>query len=354
MKAVQYKCPSCGASIAFNATSQSYECNYCDSKYSQEEIADAHKKNEAFDLSSDKNQEVSVTEDEFSQHSSLYECPSCGAQVITDDVTAATFCYYCHSPVALTGRLSGSYKPSKIIPFKISRETAEDTFLKWCGKKMFVPKDFKSKPNLEKITGIYVPYWMADCNISGSLDAECKKIRKWRTGDIEYTETKEYIVYRKGSMLYNGIPADGSSKADDALLEAIEPYNYDQMENFSMAYLTGYQAEKYDVDKDKVLPRVEKRAINDATREMKSSIENYTTITTKNSEFLIKDIKWDYTLLPVWFLSYIYKGKHYDFALNGQTGKMSGSLPVDKLKLYLTAAALGILVGAIILIGGFL
>lgn len=357
MQVVQYKCPHCGADLTFNADKQAFECEYCDSSFTQEDIEKTHKKNEELDLT-DKNLQEKETpktdSDDFAQHNSLYLCPSCGAEIITEETTAATFCYYCHSPVTLTGRISGELKPSKIIPFKISRETAQDTFKNWCFKKWFVPKDFKSQPHLEKISGIYIPFWLADCNINGYISASCKKVNTWTTGNTVYTHTKVFECERGAKLLYKGLPADGSSKADDVLMECIEPYNYDQLVDFSMSYLTGFLAEKYDVTKEQVQPRIEKRATENTYNVLKTSIEGFSSVNITNNQINVLDTKWDYMLLPVWFLTYIYKNKHYDFALNGQTGKMSGSLPVDNLKLGLFAAGIGLLAFLVFFIGGII
>ena len=204
MEAIQYKCPNCGGELKFDPGKQQFGCEYCRSLFSEAEIKQVCKENEETDLS--RSPEELQQEQEFAEHSNLYECGSCGAQVVADDNTAAAFCYYCHNPVILKGRLSGEYKPGKVLPFKITKEEALHIFSGWCKKRWFLPRAFKEKQNLEKITGLYVPFWVADCNVHADLNAIGKQVKTWRSGDYRYTHTKEFAVRRMGQVGLDGIP----------------------------------------------------------------------------------------------------------------------------------------------------
>jgi DNA-directed RNA polymerase subunit RPC12/RpoP len=282
----------------------------------------------------------------FGEYNALYNCPSCGAAVVTDGNTSATKCVYCLSPVILTGRLSGEYKPSKLIPFKITKEQAEGMFKEYCKKRWFLPSDFRSGAKLDDMMAIYVPYWISDNTTSGSITASCKNIRSWRQGDYQYTETKEYIAVRAGSMDFAGIPHNASTRTDDVLMECIEPFNYLEKADFKMSFLSGYIAEKYDVEKDAVFPRIKERSVNAATDVMRKSITGYSSVTVTGNTLDIKKNKWEHYLLPVWLLSYKYNDKFYHFAINGQTGKFAGDLPVSKAKLALATAGAAVLANA--------
>ncbi len=248
---------------------------------------------------------------------------------MTDATTAATFCVFCHNPTIIPARLSGEYRPSRVIPFKISKEAAQKAFINWCRKKPLVPSGFKSRPQMEKITGMYLPFWLHDCSVSGTLHANAQKIRKWRSGSYEYTETSYYEVYREGDMKFQGVPADGSSKMDDNMMDLLEPYDYSQMVDFAMSYLSGYLAEKYDVDKDVVWPRVKDRVAEDTVTQLMHTARGYDAIQVTHQEVRIKEKKVHYTLMPVWMLIYKHKDKKYLYAMNGQTGKVVGNLPIS-------------------------
>jgi hypothetical protein len=235
--------------------------------------------------------------------------------------------------VILKGRLSGQYRPAKVIPFQFSREEAQNLFRIWCSKRKFLPKTFTSESQLTHMAGVYVPFWVADCDINGTMRAVCKKLRTWTTGSYRYTETKEFDVFREAKLKFEGIPADGSSKIEDALMEAIEPFDYNQTVPFEMSYLSGFLSDKYDVNKSQVFPCVRNRAVNGSDQLLRGSMVGYDTVRVIQSDMNVLQTKWQYMLLPVWFMSYLYKGKQYDFAINGQTGKQAGTPPLDTGKL---------------------
>lgn len=351
MEAIQYKCPNCNADLQFKPETQNFGCEYCLSSFTADEIKQvcARAENSIPDV----DEEAAMKE--FSEHTSVYHCSSCGADIMAEDNTTATFCYYCHNPVILAGRLSGDYKPSKVIGFRLTRENAETIFKNWCGKRWFLPKDFRSNSTLEKMTGLYVPFWIADCDISADYQGLGKRIRTWRSGNYRYTETKEYQIIRNADIFTDGIPADGESKIDDLLMESIEPFDYKDAKPFSMSYLSGFFADKYDVDKAAVFPRIRARATSAAKSVISSSISSYSTVIPRQENYNILQTKWQYMMLPVWFMTYKYNNNIYSFAINGQTGKLAGTPPLDKLKLKLFSLGIGVAsaIAAIILGGVF-
>ena len=350
LEASEYKCPNCGADLKFDPTSQSLSCEYCDSSFTIEEIKKIYAELEAMPT----DEAVEEAKDEFAEHTQLYYCKSCGAEIMADDQQTALFCYYCHNPVILSGKLSGDYKPNKVIGFRYTREQALDAFKSWCKGRKFVPSDFKSSQQLEKMTGLYVPFWVADCDVDANYRAIGKKERTWTSGEYVYTETKEYRVVRNARVLTKGIPADGESKIDDLLMEAIEPFDYKDVKDFSMSYLSGFFADKYDVDRAGVFPRIRERADKVSRELIHNSVKGYSSIKIENESYNILKTDWNYMMLPVWFMSYKYKDKVYEFAMNGQTGKLAGTPPLSKPKLVAFTSFIGAIVSLILFIGGLL
>lgn len=352
MDAAQYKCPNCTAELKFDPISQKLHCEYCRSSFMIEDIkkicADAE--NSIPDPADVQSQQ------EFEKHTNLYHCASCGADIMADDQQTALFCYYCHNPVILSGKLTGKYKPSKVIGFKLTKDQATSQFKKWIGNRRFVPNDFKSSQQLEKITGLYVPFWIADCDLKVDFCAIGKQVRSWTSGGYSYTETKEYRVVRNANIYTDGIPADGESKIDDLLMESIEPFDYKELKDFSMSYLSGFFADKYDVDKAEVFPRIRIRAAEAGKKVIRDSIRSYSSLNVSVENYSIMNTTWQYIMLPVWFMTYKYKDKMYEFAINGQTGRLAGTPPLDKGKLSrfcigigAAAALLTYLIGGVIL-----
>ena len=128
MAAVSYKCPNCGGDLQFDPGTQKFKCEYCSSVFSREEVEAANPEKEG-EYGSEETSQYKAETDAGSE-ASLYQCPSCGAEIVTDATTAATFCFYCHNPVILQGKLSGEYRPEKIIPFAVSKKEAVDEMLK--------------------------------------------------------------------------------------------------------------------------------------------------------------------------------------------------------------------------------
>ncbi len=349
---VTYKCPNCGGALEFNADSQDWKCEFCLSNFNNEEIKAFEDK---LNLNNDSFEQHTTEEDaEFAEKARVYICKSCGAEIVTDDTTAATFCYYCHNPAIIPGQLSGEYKPAKVIPFKFKKEAARDMFIKWCKRKPLLSRQFISSSQLELLSGIYIPFWLFDCDTRGRIIAEGRKVRSWVSGDKKYTETKYYDITRAATANFNGIPADGSKKADDSLMETLEPYDYSQMVDFSMSYLSGYMAEKYDVDKKDVFGRISERVNEYTSTLLRNTIQGYSSVSMRNSNIDIYKSKATYVLLPAWIFTYNYKGKTYVFAMNGQTGKIAGRLPISKARMAAWFGAISGVVFSILSIGGML
>ncbi len=348
---VQYKCPNCNAELKFNPENQELSCDYCGSSFPLEEVKELYGENSESETVTE---ETAPESDEFSEHTNVYHCASCGADIIADEGQTALFCYYCHNPVILSGKITGEYKPDKVIGFKIKREQALEMFKKWCWSKKFVPKDFRTEQQLEKMTGLYVPFWIADCRVQADYHGIGKRVRSWTSGEYNYTETTEFMVVRDGEIDIKGVPADGESKIDDLLMESIEPFDYKEMKNFDMTYLSGFFADRYDVGKSEVFPRIRER-VNDASkRVIYESISGYTSVVKTSENYRIKQTDWKYIMLPVWFMTYSYNEKVYEFALNGQTGKIAGTPPLDVNRLRLFCLLIGIAVTILGYIGGLL
>lgn len=345
-KTVTYKCPNCGGELVWNPEKKAFDCQWCSSDFPEGTVKSFAEENGA-------DAEKFRAEEQFAEDTDVYICKSCGAEIICDHNTAASFCYYCHNPVALSGRLTGAYRPEMILPFNYSRRQAEAAFKAYCLRKWFLPSDFLSESQLEKITGLYVPFWLADCEIDMKVVGQGEKINTIMHHGSTEIITSVFRLERGATMSYMGIPADGSEKIEDTLMDAIEPFDYTALRNFEMSYLSGYYCDKYDVDKGQVVHRIRSRIEESAEDVMRKEMAGYENITIRSKDLRINSTKWHYMMLPVWFMTYKHHGKIYSFAMNGQTGKIAGVFPVSRFKAaaagILTAVAVGI---AAYLIGG--
>lgn len=317
-----YKCPGCGASLEFQPGKDELVCGYCGTHVKvkdlgEEDVYQCEVENETDQSESQRG--------DFSG----YTCQSCGAHLITDESTTATVCCYCGSSALIPERLSGMLKPGGVIPFKIDKSQAKERFRQWLCTGCFTPKEFKNAATLENIRGIYVPFWLYDYDAEARVRAECTKVRHERKGDTEYTHTDYYLVEREAFSSYQKIPADASERMPDDVMDAMEPYNYGELVEFQMPYLSGYESEKYNYESgdEAVAGRAETRVRTYISQDVRETIKGYTTTRFLSNNIRLRRKQALYTLLPVWMITYRYKGENQIFAINGQTGRQVGELP---------------------------
>ncbi len=327
---IEYKCPCCNAGLNFSGAAQQLTCEYCDNTFELSAV-------QAFNDSQEAGQAEAVQweesepaqwEQEEEAHLKSFQCPSCGGEILCEDTTAASFCPYCDNPTIMPSRLSGGIKPDGVIPFQKSKEDAQAAFLALCKGKKLLPKFFTSQQRIEKITGMYVPFWLYDCEGSYSGSYKATRIHTWSNSKYTYTRTDHFLLQRDAQADFTGIPLDGSSKMEDAFMESIEPYDYSQLVDFDMAYLSGFLADKYDVPAENGESRIKERVEASIQGRVQDSLIGYHTVLPTNRQLQVEHSKARYVLLPVWVLNTKYKDKIYTFAMNGQTGKMTGSFPV--------------------------
>lgn len=327
---LEYKCPSCGATLPFDQEKQRMACLYCDTEFELEAI-------KAYNESLNSTEAESITwEEESSQAWSEEEteglrsftCPSCAGVLITEDTTAATFCPYCGNSTILPGRVSGGLKPDGVIPFKTGKDDAKAAFLKLCKGKPLLPKFFTQEQQIEKITGMYVPFWLYDCDSRFRGQYQATRVHHWSDSHYNYTKTDYYHLTRGATASFAAIPMDASSKMDNAIMESIEPFDYSQMVDFETAYLSGFLADKYDVEARSGEDRIRQRVSTSMDELLAPSMIGYSSVVPINKHIDIDHSKAKYVLLPVWMLTTKYRDKEYLFAMNGQTGKITGTLPI--------------------------
>ncbi len=326
---IEYKCPCCDAGLQFSGEAEKLTCEYCGNSFEIDAVRafnESAAQKEA-EFSWEEPQAESWTEEE-QEHIQAFQCPSCGGEILADAHTAATFCPYCSNPTILPARLSGGVKPDAVIPFRKTKADAQAAFLQLCKGKPLLPKEFTQKQQIEKLTGLYVPFWLYDCQGDYSGRYKATRVRTWSDSNYIYTKTSHYLLVRQAEAGFVGIPVDGSSKMDDAAMESIEPFDYSALEDFDMAYLSGYFADKYDVASDDVAGRIRQRVEASFDEQVRASMVAYTTAVPTSRNLQLKESKARYVLMPVWVLNTRYKDKIYSFVMNGQTGKMTGQLPI--------------------------
>lgn len=322
-----FKCKNCGGNVVYSPEKKGMFCPYCDSMNSEER------------------------EEHLGQEMQI--CPNCNGEVPVLEHASTTQCPYCDSYLIFDERVSGQYAPKMMIPFKIGKETCKGALRDKFKKNIFAPTDFLSEARLNSMQGVYVPFWFYDYDTNVDFVGEATKVRSWTSGNTQYTETSYYNLVRNMDIHFRRIPVDASVQMPDDVMDLVEPYTYAQFEDFKPEYLSGFYAEKYNMPADLVECRAKQKMDSDANQILMQSIAGYGNVRTERKQIGVKDNSVCYGLLPVWKYIYQYKNREYPFYVNGQTGKIVGTAPLSKTKVWVYSGTLwGLLTAIMLLING--
>ena len=334
---MQFKCPCCGGTLQFDNKSQDIVCPYCDSHFAASDLKDY-----TDDLASDKQEDTAWDESMVQAYTNqemkgmkIYSCDSCGGEIIVDETTSSATCPYCGNNLVVAKELSGDLKPNVVIPFKNDKEVVMTNLKKFFKKKPLLPGSFSKENVIEEIKPLYVPFWLFDADVEGKVRFKGEKHRHYSDAYYNYEETKYYSIVREGRIAFDHVPVDGSKKMEDQLMESIEPYNFNEAVDFNVAYLAGFAADRYDVSKDETFGRATERFRDGTVNAFRSDISGYDNVRVDDSNIQLSNTKTLYALYPVWILNTKWRDKAFRFAVNGQTGKIAGNLPVSGLKFFM-------------------
>ena len=347
---LEYKCPACGGALAFDSALQKMKCPYCDTEFEVEalqQLDEALKQEKPSDFTWESQPESQWSEEE-TRNLRSYVCQSCGGEILGDLNTAATSCPYCDNPVVMTGQFVGDLRPDLVVPFKLSKEQAMEALRRHMQKKPLLPKLFKSQNRIESIQGIYVPFWLFDSDADAHIRYKATRIHCWSDANYNYTRTSFYSLVRQGCIGFDNVPVDGSSKMANDLMESIEPYDLSQAVDFQTAYLAGFLADKYDVEAETCKTRANQRIQSSTEEAFSRTTAGYNTVIPEHTDIRLSGGRVRYALLPAWVLTTRWRDQVYTFAMNGQTGKMVGNLPVDKGLFWTYLLSVGLGCGALI------
>jgi len=346
-----FQCPSCTGPLHFDGSIGKLRCDYCGSTFTVQEIealygdkiedaqtaaAQAAQAAESAQQSPpEQDWNWNAVSDDWGEAGidmRAYTCPSCGAELICDATTVATQCPYCGNPTVVPSQFDGHLKPDYILPFKLDKEAAVKALKEFYRGKKLLPREFASNNQIEKIQGVYVPFWLFNGTAEVDMSFRASRSMTHREGDRIITETDHFQLRRAGNVDFERIPVDGSRRMPDAHMDAIEPFDYSELKPFSPGYLPGFLANKYDVDKEECAARADERAAHTAEEVIEATAmsSGYATCSPMGKSIRLHRGEVNYALMPVWMLSTRWKDQSFLFAMNGQTGKLIGDLPVSK------------------------
>jgi hypothetical protein len=313
------------------------KCPYCDSEFEiaaleeyQKETASSVNNNDEWKTESQAQEWEEGDLNELTTGS----CPSCGAELVGDKNTIAMVCPCCGNAQIVSKRLDGMLKPNYVIPFVLDKKAAKEKLKTFYQGKRLLPKFFKEDNHIDSMQGIYVPFWLFDVKAQAHIKYKATKSKTWSDSKYIYTKIDTYSVTRDGSLGFEKVPVDGSEKMDDNYMDAIEPFDYAKIKGFESAYLSGYSAEKYDVDAEKSKERAATRIKATVESEFAKSVTGYATVVKESSNVNVEDGNVSYALFPVWILNTKYHKENYVFMMNAESGRLVGRLPSDPAKVW--------------------
>lgn len=357
-EASAFKCPQCSGSITFDISLQKMKCPYCDTVLELKALKAYERSNSKPDKDDFKWDTTAGGQWSEGEQNDLciYTCSSCGGEIIGDKTLAASKCPYCDSSVVMDKQFSGDLRPDYVIPFKLDKAAAKDAFKRHLLDKKLLPMAFKDENHIDEIKGVYVPFWLFDVSLEASIDYKGERHKSVVDDDFLYVSTDAYLLEREGSMSFETIPIDGSSKMSNDLMESLEPFDFDEAVEFRKEYLAGYMAQRYDVDVAGSIEDITRRVKGSAEEAFIRNAHKYDSLVPERSSVTLKDSSAKYALYPIWLLHTTWNGKQYTFAMNGQSGKFVGNLPMDenlykKMKKKLLLRNWGVGLAAVIVIG---
>lgn len=308
-----FTCKNCGGNVVFSPEKQLMYCPYCEGENCEESNG---------------------------KPTAVTQCSNCGGEISINEYTSASTCSYCGQHIVFDERVTGAYEPQLILPFKIGKEGAKNVIREKFAKKIFAPSSFLSEVKLNSMEGMYVPFWLYDYASNYDYEGKGTKVRVWRSGNTEYTETSYYSIKRDMDITFDKIPVDASFGLNDEIMDLMEPYKYEELLDFEPKYMSGFFGEVYNDTAENLESRAKTKAENDAEDLLRGTISGYATVTPIHKNLRMEPKGTHYTLFPVWLYLYTYRGKTYRYHVNGQTGKVIGNVPVSIAKVCAYGATL--------------
>lgn len=331
------KCPSCAAEMVYSPEENMLVCPYCGS---HQEIAASNSPIEEhiFEFSQSRPEEWGLS-------TKVIHCSNCGADMVTDANVTARVCAYCGSPMITQAENSNCIAPEAILPFKISSDTAKLYFRNWVKSRFFAPRALREKNTLQRLSGVYVPHFTYDCNTESDYSAQA---------GTHYYETEMVTVQRDGKTVteerqimktrWNPVSGHFASDFDDVLILASKNidnkliklnYRLDELVPYQKEFIYSFLAENNSISKEDCWTSAQSvikiKLEKEITKVIDADEVRGLTVSTVYSNVTFKSV-----LLPVWISSYLFKGKTYQFMINGQSGEVKGQSPVSALRIFVS------------------
>jgi len=349
----QNKCPKCGSTeISINPNNGHLRCNFCRHEFEPEKVVGLET-----DISRLQGQVMgSGAQDIVADTNEVltFKCSSCGSEVVIDTSSATQArCHWCRSTLSVNQQIPNGSVPDVVLPFTVKKEEAKAEIEKFVGKrKFFAHPKFVQEFTTENIMGVYFPYMVVDVNAHSTLVGQGEhKVRQYtqKEGDsyVTYYDADLYDVERDFDVVIEGLTVEssadklnkGASDKTNNVINAIMPFDIENVVKWNANYLKGYSSEKRDTNIEQLKPLVEKQSKDIAKFAANDTLQHYDRgVAWSTEQMTVKGQQWKAAYLPVWLYSYQQvKGDekllHY-VAVNARTKETMGSVPINMPKLF--------------------
>ena len=270
-----------------------------------------------------------------------YTCSSCGGSISVGALSVTGRCPFCGNPIVFMDKYHAQkFAPDYIIPFRIRQETFLARWEREYSKFRFLPDSFRKSLAITTLTPKYVPFWLYDIDAEGSVTCRLEKIHR-EYGDKKNFYHTIYDCSARGSMSFTRLPQDGSIGMDDDISHALEPYDLQHAKAFNYAYLSGQNAEIFDMNSIFSFRQARLRAEETFVRFLANADDySYYKVTGKQLKIIPRSAQ--YALFPIWYMELEWKSDLYRIAMNGSTGKFVCDVPTSLEKLLVFLAGVGL------------
>jgi predicted RNA-binding Zn-ribbon protein involved in translation (DUF1610 family) len=341
-KVRKFPCESCGADLHWEPGVTALKCPYC-----------GHEKVVAPRAGSVREKPVDAAlraprDLGWGAERKVIVCKRCGAHTTLDPLVASSSCAFCGTTAVVEAPVNATVvRPEGLLPFRITRENALQSFRTWIGKLWMRPNDLGSTSSIAKMQGAYIPFWTFDAATDSDWTAEAGY---YYYVDVEVRENGRMVTRRErrtrwelasGSLqlFFDDVPVPASRGVDADLCRHIEPYPTAELTPYDPSYLSGFLAEENAIDLPEALESAKERMRGEVrtacSREVPGDTQRDLEVQTTFSALAYKN-----ALLPLWIAAYDYRGKPYRFMVNGVTGKCTGTAPWSWIKITLALLAI--------------
>ncbi|HKR63780.1 MAG TPA: zinc ribbon domain-containing protein [Thermoanaerobaculia bacterium] len=353
-KVRKFPCEGCGADLRWEPGVTAMVCPYCGTK---KEVVPS------LDIVREKAVDAALRAPRdlgWGAERKVMVCKRCGAHTTLDPHVAASACAFCGTTAVVEAPPNPNVvRPEGLLPFRVSREHALQSFRAWLSKLWFRPSDLKRAAHTTGTQGAYIPFWTFDAATFSQWTAEAGY---HYYVDVQVRENGRMVTRREqrtrwepasGSLqlFFDDVPVPASRGIDASLVREIEPFPTADLTPYEPSYLSGFLAEENAVDLDEALGTAKSRMSDDIRSACASKVPG-DTHRNLDVHTVFSALAYKNALLPIWIAAYDYHGKPYRYLVNGVTGKCTGTAPWSIAKVTLTILTILTIVLIILAIAG--